>query len=242
MNRELLFIGDLRGDGRKNNEIRDVEIEMDIVKDSKGSALFKMGETQSVAWINGPKESRNKNYENKGILKCIFTIAPFANIIRKGKDFKRDLKMREFSKTLKDIFEQVILLELYQKSEIVINVLITQNDGSYKSAAINSVTLALINAGILIKDTVVGSSLGLFSDRNNDVNTFYDLQLQEEKENIPLLNSAYLPHSGKFIFLELLNAKTPYDKADILIKESETASQKIFEEVEKFLKYSYIKN
>jgi exosome complex component RRP41 len=241
MNRDLLFIGDLRADGRRYNEIRDMEIKMDVVKDSNGSAFVSMGETQALAWISGPKEGRSKNYENKGVLKCIFTIASFANLTRKGKDFKRDLKMREFSKTLKDIFEQVILLDFYQKSEIVINVLVIQSDGSFKSAAINAATLALINAGILIKDTVVGMSLGLYPDKICGSNTLYDLQLQEEKENIPMLNVAYLPHTKKFIFLELLNAKTPYDKSEVLVQEAETASQQLFEVVEKYLKYEYIR-
>ena len=95
MNKYLLFIGYLRADGHKYDEIRDVEIKMDVVKDSKGSAFVSIGETQALAWISGPKEGRSKNYENKGVLKCIFTIASFANIVRKGKDFNRDLKMRE---------------------------------------------------------------------------------------------------------------------------------------------------
>jgi exosome complex component RRP41 len=242
MNKDLIFIGDLRADGRKNFEIRATKIEMDIIKNSNGSAFICLGETQALAWVDGPKEGRSKNYENKGVLKCIFTIASFASLNRKSKDFKRDLKMREFSKTLKDIFEQVILLENYQKSEIVLNVLITQSDGSYKSAAINAATLALINAGILIKDTVIGMSLGLFQDRDSEFKTLYDLQLQEEKENIPLLNLAYLPHSQKFIFLELLNAKTPYAQSEILIREGEKASNKLFDRIEKFLKYEYIRN
>jgi len=240
MSQELLFIGDLRQDGRKFDEIRDIGITMGIVKDSSGSAFISIGDTHALAWVNGPKEGKSKNYENKGSVKCIFSIAPFANIIRKNKDFKRDLKMREFSKTLKDLFEQVILLDLYQKSEILVNVLIIQSDGSYKSAAINAVSLALINAGILIKDTVVGVSVGLFTDRSNNFNTLYDVQLQEEKENIPLLNVAYLPHFQKFIFLELLNAKTPYDKSDFLIRDAELASNKTFNEIENFLKYEYI--
>lgn len=240
MNKELLFIGDIRIDGRKPNEIRELDINMEIIKDSNGSAMISMGETKVIAWINGPKEGRGKSFENKGTLKCIFSIASFASLQRK-KDYKRDNKMREFSKTLKDLFEQVVVLEFYQKSEIVINVLVIQSDGSYKSAAINAVTLALIDAGILIKDTVIGMSVAQYSSENNSgINVLYDIQLQEEKEGIPLLNVAYLPHSKKFIFLELLNAKTPYDQSDILMKEAEKASTILFETIEKFLKFQYI--
>jgi exosome complex component RRP41 len=231
MNKELLFISDLRIDGRKFQEIRDIEIETEIIPSANGSAVINTGGTKCLAWINGPQEGKSKNFESKGTIKCIFSIAPFATLTRKS-DYKRDLKMREFSKTLKDIFEQVVLLESYQRSEIQINVLVLQSEGSYKSAAINAVTMALINAGILIRDTVVGMSVGLFDDK-----PIYDLALPEEKENIPLLNVAYLPHFKKFIFLELLNAKTPYDQTDILMQEAEKASGMVFQEIEKYLKY-----
>jgi exosome complex component RRP41 len=236
MSKELLFISDYRIDGRKYDEIRDINIETDILPDCNGSAMITMGATKCLAWVNGPHEGKSKNFENKGTLKCIFSIAPFASITRKT-DYKRDLKMREFSKTIKDIFEQVILLNNYSKSEIEINILVLQSEGSYKSAAINSVTIALINAGILLKDTVVGMTIGLYSNIQ-----IYDLCLPEEKENIPLLNVAFLPISNKFIFIELLNAKTPYEYSEILMQQAEKASIKLFEIIEKFLKYNYSKN
>jgi exosome complex component RRP41 len=231
MNKELLFISDLRIDGRKFQEIRDITIESDLITTANGSAMINAGGTKCLAWINGPQEGKSKNFENKGTIKCIFSIAPFASLTRKS-DYKRDLKMREFSKTLKDIFEQVVILESYQRSEIQINVIVLQSEGSYKGVAINTVTLALINSGILIRDTVVGMSVGLYEDK-----PIYDLAMPEEKENIPLLNVAYLPHFRKFIFLELMNAKTPYDQTDILMQEAEKASSMLFEQIEKYLKY-----
>lgn len=235
MKKDLLFIGDLRNDGRKFEEIRQIQMETETVKESNGSALVSIGETKALAWINGPKEGKSKSFENKGTLKCIFSLASFSTIQRKV-DYKRDLKMREFSKTLKDIFEQVIQLHLYTRSEITINVLILQNDGSYKSAAINAVTLALINAGILIKDSVIGMTIGLI-DNNKPI---YDLALNEEKEGIPFFNVAYLPHSKKFIFLELLNSKTPYSMADLLMASSEKACNMVFNIISNFLKFNYI--
>lgn len=236
MNRELLLIGNYRNDGRKNNEIRDLNIETDIIKDSNGSASVMIGETKVIAWINGPREGRNKNMENKGQVKCIFSLAPFSGLTRK-KDYKRDLKMREFSKTIKDIFEQVIILENYQKSEIIINVLVTQTDGSFKSASINAVTLALINSGIQIKDTLVSVTLGL-----NDNVTLYDINLQEEKEKIPIFNVGFLPVSKKFTYIELYNSNTPYENIDNLMREAEKACFLVYAEMVKFLKNEYIKN
>lgn len=236
MNKELLFIGNYRSDGRKNNEIRDIQIEMDAIKDVSGSVELQMGETKVIAWINGPHEGRSRTMENKGQVKCIFSLAPFSGLTRK-KDYKRDLKMREFSKSIKDIFEQVIILENYQKSEIIINVLITQTDGSYKSAAINAVTLALINAGIQIKDTLVSVSLGLIENNN----CIFDVNLQEEKEKIPIFNVAYLPAAKKFTYIELVNSNTPYESIENLMREAELGCSLVFNEIKSFLKNEYIK-
>ena len=236
MNKEPLFIGDFRQDGRKAKEIRNLSITMDVVKESSGSCFLCLGETKVIAWINGPREAKGKTQDQKGTVKCFFTQAPFAGMVRK-KDFKRDLKMREFSKILKEIYEEVIRLELYVRSEIIINVLVLQNDGNYKSTSVNAITLALINAGIFIKDTVVGMNVGCLKENE----TLYGLQLQEEKENLPILNVAFLPHSKKFIYTELVNAKTPYSKIETLMKEAQNASMMLFNIEENFLKYKYIK-
>merc|ERR1712166_23288 len=55
-------------------------------------------------------------------------------------------------------FEDVIMTQLYPKSQIAIYIQILQSDGGALSAAINATTLALIDAGIPIKDFVVGCS------------------------------------------------------------------------------------
>lgn len=235
MNKEPLFINEFRADGRKANENRQINIKTDVIKNSTGSCQYSLGETKVIAWIDGPKESKSRSQENMGNIKCIFTQAPFSYMIRKN-DFKRDLKMREFSKILKEIFSEVIRLELYAKSEIAINVLVMQNDGNYKSASINAVTLALINAGIYIKDTVIGMNVGV----GDNETVLYDLQLQEEKDYIPILNVAFLPHSKKFIYSEMLNSNTKYSKIEVLMKDAQLAASMLYEEEEKFLKYEYM--
>ena len=161
-------------------------------------------------------------------------MATFSTMNR-GKESKRDIKMRAFTKTLKDIYEQFILLDLYTRSEIELNVMILQDNGSYKGAAINAATLALINAGIMMKDTVVGVCLGLSDDL-----TFLDLTRNEEKSNMVLLNCAYLPHFNKFAHMEILNSKTNMEQSNILMKESEKAAMQVFKIIENFLKFKYI--
>ena len=247
MNQEPLFVGSFREDGRRFKENRTIQIKMGAVKESSGSCLFNLGETKVIAWIRGPCETKSKCPENSGLIKCYFNMAPFSVILHKSNQ-KQDIKNREFGQTIKKIFNQIIKLDLYIKSEININVLVLQNDGNYKSAAINAVSLALINSGIFIKDSVVGINVGYLDDTvmengllndqalfNEENKIIYDLQLNEEKNYIPTLNIAYLPHSKKFIHLELTNAKTPFNKLIPIIQESIKSADNLYKEIESIL-------
>ena len=253
MNQDPLFVGSFREDGRRFKENRSIEIKMGVVKESSGSCLFNLGETKVIAWIKGPCETKSKCPENSGIIKSYFNMAPFSGILHKSNQ-KQDLKDREFGQTIKTIFNQVIKLEYYTKSEININVLVLQNDGNYKSASINAVSLALINSGIFIKDSVVGINVGyldetvmengVFNDQaifDEENKIIYDLQFNEEKNYIPALNIAYLPHSKKIIHLELTNAKTPYNKLIPIIKEAMNSANSLYIQIQSILKELYKK-
>lgn len=69
------------------------------------------------------------------------------------------------------------MLELYPKSQIDLQVFVLESDGSYKSAAFNAVSLAIMNAGIAMKDFLVATNAGLL----NQV-AVVDLIYQEEKK------------------------------------------------------------
>ena len=247
MKEEPLFVGSFREDGRRFKENRSIKIKLGVIKESSGSCLFNLGETKVIAWIRGPCETKSKCPENSGIIKCYFNEAPFSGTLHKANQ-KQEIKNREFGQTIKSIFTQVVKLELYSKSEININVLVLQNDGNYKSASINAVSLALINAGIYIKDSVIGVNIGFLDDTImdngliNNYNLFddnnkviYDLQLNEEKNYIPTLNIAYLPHSKKFIYLQLTNGKTPYNKLIPIIKEAMKSADDLYNEIKSIL-------
>ena len=65
-------------------------------------------------------------------------------------NLKRTQKNQEFASQIKGILEKVIVLKNYSRSQIDIHICVVENDGSAKSASINAVTLALIDAGIAI--------------------------------------------------------------------------------------------
>ncbi len=72
-------------------------------------------------------------------------------------------KIKEFQRILKSVLENVIMLELYPRSQIDLQVFVMESDGSYKSAAFNAVSLALMNAGIAMKDYLVATTSGLLN-------------------------------------------------------------------------------
>jgi exosome complex component RRP41 len=79
---------------------------------------------------------------------------------------------------IKSVFERVIMLELYPKSQIDLQVFVLESDGSYMSAAFNAVSLALMNAGIALKDFIVATTAGLLGNT-----AVVDMIYQEEKKN-----------------------------------------------------------
>lgn len=85
--------------------------------------------------------------------------------------------MKEFTRMIKSVFERVIMLELYPKSQIDLQVFVLESDGGYRSAAFNAVSLALMNAGIALKDFVVATTAGLLGST-----AVMDLIYQEEKK------------------------------------------------------------
>ena len=153
----------LRVDGRRPQEIRPIECHSgDVVKGADGSASISMGLTKAVAYVYGPRPL-NKRFQNSSgeAVVCVeYRTATFGAIDRRRKS-KGDRQSLEKAVWLQRTFEEVILTDQFPKSQIEIFVEIIQQDGSSVSAAINAVTLALVNAGIPMKDMVASCTLGL---------------------------------------------------------------------------------
>lgn len=230
---QSLIVEDYRLDGRKDNEFRTLDIELETVKNASGSCKLKAGGTTILAWIDGPKESKGKNIENIGSVRCDFVLSQSSYYHIKS-DIKRDLLMRDFSCVLKEIFEEIILLKHYPKSEIEINCVCLQNDGSFKSISITAITLALINAGIYLKDTSIGISIGLYRDTY-----LADLTKDEEKQKIPIINACYLPNLNKITHFEVTNNTLSFEDSTSLLKTVGKISLPIYQYIKEYLMINY---
>ena len=49
MNKEPLFIGEFRQDGRKAKENRELKVKMNITKESNGSYMLSLGQTKVIS-------------------------------------------------------------------------------------------------------------------------------------------------------------------------------------------------
>ena len=158
---EVLFRG-FRQDGRKPSELRNISIKVGVVDSADGSACFAIGNTKVIAFVHGPKQTRFE--KEKGKIFCFFSFAHFSTTGERKKITRGDKKSSEFEEYMKEMMESVVLMEIIPHSDIDIHIVVLQDDGSIESAAINAVTLALIDAGVPMKDFLISCSCGYYNN------------------------------------------------------------------------------
>ncbi|XP_031833352.1 exosome complex component Ski6 [Nomia melanderi] len=159
----------LRSDGRRALELRQIRVRMGVFGQADGSAYIEHGNTKVLATVYGPHQprgstGRNSSKVTKGIVNCQYSMAVFSLSSGERKRKPRgDRKSQERSLQLKHAMEAIIHLELYPRSQIDIYVEVLQVDGSEYCASVNAATLALIDAGIPIKNYAVGCTVTLIN-------------------------------------------------------------------------------
>lgn len=150
------------------------------------------------------------------------SIAPFATTERKQRG-PGDRKLAESAGAIQNVFESVVQVERYPKSEINIQIQILQADGSALPTAINAVTLALLDAGIAMSEFVVGCSAGYL-----EKTPVLDLNYIESSGDGPEIPIAYLPTTGKISMLQL-NYRIPIHICDTVMELAEEGCKQIYD-------------
>lgn len=105
--------------------------------------------------------------------------------------------------TISDAFASAIFTHLYPHSTISITLHVLSQDGSLLAACINATTLALIDAGIPMRDYVVACTAGStssYSSNDEKADPLLDLNGLEEQE-LPFLTVATLGASDRVCVL-----------------------------------------
>ncbi|KAK8883435.1 Exosome complex component RRP41 [Tritrichomonas musculus] len=192
----------LRQDGRRPNEMRIIDAKIGTIPGCTGSSHFKMGQTEVIAQIFGPSESKGGDRDiaevNISLEYADFAKAPHST------DTSRTRRSRESELIIKQTFEEAIRRETYPNSKIDIYITVIQDDGGCQSAAINAATLALIDAGIPMFDFVVSLSSAFISDQ-----VFLDTGRSESTARFPVLELAVFPSTSEIVSMNMTARISP---------------------------------
>ena len=151
----------VRNDGHHVADLRPLNITVGVLKKADGSALIEWGRNRILAGVYGPREVFPKHLTdpNKAIITCRYAMAPFCSLEEHGK-FGPNRRAIEIGKVAKHVFESMVLTEQFPKTAIDINIDVLQSDGGTRVAGIMAAALALVDAGIPMRDIPAGVSVG----------------------------------------------------------------------------------
>ena len=130
------------------------------------------------------------------VVKCEFSTASFSAGERRVS--KGNRQTTELGVLLGQTFESVILLEQFPRASIDIHVQVIQSDGGVLSVATNATTLALIDAGIPMRDFVVACAASFVEGV-----TLNDPNYIENSIGGPYMPLALMPTSNKVVLLQM---------------------------------------
>ncbi|VDD92412.1 unnamed protein product [Enterobius vermicularis] len=191
-----------RRDGRKPDQIRNINYKLGVYSQADGSAYLEVGSTKVLCAVYGPHECRHhgRMNEDKCLISCQYSMATFSTNDRKDRP-RGDRKAIEFARLMENAFESAILTENYPRSQIDIFCELLQADGSHLAACVNAATLALVDAGIPMRGLVVAASTAC------DVGGVpcVDVNSREETRVAPRLTIATISGKNEIVLTELQN-------------------------------------
>lgn len=187
-----------RRDGRKWNELRPISIQVGLMKNADGSAYIEWGKNKIMAAVYGPKEVHPKHQvlPDRALLRCRYHMAPFSVDERKNPAPSR--REIEISKVIREALVPAVIVEDYPRTAIEVWVEVLQSDGGSRVAGITAASLALADAGINMRDLVVGCSCGIINDT-----VVSDLDDTEDKEGSGDMPVAIMPTLGLVSLLQV---------------------------------------
>ena len=181
--RSQILNGDARIDGRDTETVRDINIELNILERAHGSALFTRGETQAlVATTLGTERSSQiidaleGEYKDKFMLHYNFPPYSVGETGFMGSPKRREighgkLARRSLEAVLPDMDTFPYAIRLVSE--------ITESNGSSSMATVCGTSLALMDAGVPIKEPVAGIAMGLIKE-GDDFSVLSDILGDED--------------------------------------------------------------
>jgi polyribonucleotide nucleotidyltransferase len=171
--RERIAVKKKRPDGRSENEIRDISIEVGVLPRTHGSALFTRGQTQalSVVAMGTLKEEMRLDtlgLETKKFYWHHYNFPPFSvgEAGRMGGVKRRDIGHGALAE--RALAPMIPSIEDFPYSIRVVSDILESN-GSSSMASVCGSSLSLMDAGVPIKRPVAGIAMGLIKEGDDYV-------------------------------------------------------------------------
>ena len=187
-----------RNDGRAFNELRTLKIESGVLPNADGSAYIEMGRNKILCGVFGPREMHPKHQAkpNEAVLRCRYHMAPFSVDPRRSPAPSR--RDQEISMVMRSALEPAVFLERYPRASIDVYIEVIEADGGTRCASINAAAVALVDAGIPMKDLVAACAVGKIEDK-----LIVDLGDYEDKKGQSDMPLAYMPKLDKVTLLQM---------------------------------------
>lgn len=201
---KLILENGLRSDGRRPDELRPMRMEIGVLKNADGSALVEVGNTKIIAAVYGPKEMhpRHLALPNRAVLRVRYHMTPFSTDQRKSPaPTRREI---ELSKVIREALEGTILVEQFPRALIDIFMEVIQADAGTRLASLMAASLAVVDAGIPVKDLIAAVAVGKV-----DGILVLDLNEAEDMWGEADMPVAMLPSLGQINLLQLNGNMTP---------------------------------
>jgi exosome complex component RRP41 len=193
---------DKRSDGRKMNELREMEAKVGIIPTADGSAMFKQGKTIAYASVHGPKTLNPKHQQDpdRGVLRVHYNMLSFSV----GERIRPGLSRRsqEISKVTEWALTPLVMLDDMPGTVVEVHINIIQADAGTRCAGINAAVMALAHAGIPMKEMASAIAIGKIDDKivadiNKEEEDYHE---GEGATDIPM---TFLSNSDKITLLQL---------------------------------------
>ena len=188
----------LRMDGRSASDVRPITIETGVVPVADGSCRMTWGTNDVIVAVYGPMEAhpRKIQRQDRAVLDVRYNMAPFSTTDRIRPGFNR--RSREISKVTADALASVVLLEMYPRSKIRVEIEVICAEAGTRCVGLTAASVALADAGIPMTDMVVSVASG----KINDV-VVCDLNKEEDNYGEADLPMGVLPNTGEIVFLQM---------------------------------------
>jgi exosome complex component RRP41 len=222
-----------RNDGRAFDELRTLKIESGVLPNADGSAYIEMGRNKILCGVFGPREMHPKHQAkpNEAVLRCRYHMAPFSVDPRRSPAPSR--RDQEISMVMRSALEPAVFLERYPRASIDVYIEVLEADGGTRCASINAAAVALVDAGIPMKDLVAACAVGKIEDK-----LIVDLGDYEDKKGQSDMPIAYMPKLNKITLLQMDGIMST-DEAEKALNLAIEGCEKVYEVQREALKKKY---